>query len=72
MDWVKALGADRVIDYKKEEYKVIVSDLDLVFDTLGDDYTLEAFQIIKDGGKVTSIAGDPDKETAATMGMEGL
>jgi NADPH:quinone reductase-like Zn-dependent oxidoreductase len=71
VDWVKALGADRVIDYKKEDYKSIVSDLDIVFDTLGDDYTLDAFHVIKEGGKVTSIASVPDEETAAMMGMEG-
>ncbi len=71
VEWVKALGADRVIDYKKEDYMAIVSDLDLVFDTLGGDYTLEALQIIKMGGKVTSIAGVPDEETAAMMGMDG-
>jgi len=71
VDWVKALGADRVIDYKKEDYKLIVSDLDIVFDTLGGDYTLDAFQLIKSGGKVTSISNVPDKETAAMMGMKG-
>ena len=71
VDWVKALGADQVIDYKKEDYKFIVSDLDIVFDTLGGDYTTEAFQVIKEGGKVTSIASVPDEETAAMMGMKG-
>jgi len=70
VDWVKELGADRVIDYKKEDYKSIVEDLDVVFDTLGGDYTLDAFQLIKSGGKVTSIASIPDEETAAMMGME--
>jgi len=70
VDWVKALGADRVIDYKKEDYKSVVLDLDIVFDTLGGDYTLDAFQLIKEGGKVTSIAGVPDEETAAMMGMQ--
>jgi NADPH:quinone reductase-like Zn-dependent oxidoreductase len=68
--WVKALGADRVIDYKKEDYKSIVSELDIVLDTLGGDYTTEAFQVIKEGGKVSSIASVPDEETAAMMGME--
>ena len=71
VDWVKALGADRVIDYKKEDYKTIISDLDLVFDTLGGDYTLEALQVIKMGGKVTSIAGVLDEETAGMMEIEG-
>jgi len=71
VNWVKALGADRVIDYKKEDYKSIASDLEIVFDTLGGDYTLEAFHLIKKGGRVTSIASIPDEETAAMMGMEG-
>jgi NADPH:quinone reductase-like Zn-dependent oxidoreductase len=71
VEWVKALGADRVIDYMKEDCKSMLSDLDIVFDTLGGDYTLEAFQMIKDGGKVSSISSVPDKETASMMGIEG-
>jgi len=71
VDWVKALGADCVINYKKEDYKTIVSEIDIVFDTLGGDYTLEALHLIKVGGKVTSIAGALDEETAGIMGIEG-
>ena len=69
VDWVKALGADRVIDYKTEDYKEVANNLDIVFDTLGEDYTFDAFEIIKEGGKVTSIVGPPDQETAKNMGM---
>ncbi|WP_405198438.1 NADP-dependent oxidoreductase [Christiangramia sp. LLG6405-1] len=69
VEWVKALGADRVIDYKNEDYKEVANNLDIVFDTLGDDYTFDAFEIIKDGGKVTSIVGPPDEKTAKQMGM---
>ncbi|ADV50360.1 NADPH:quinone reductase [Cellulophaga algicola DSM 14237] len=69
VDWVKALGADRVIDYKTEDYKEVANNLDIVFDTLGNDYTLDAFKCIKDGGSVTSIVGPPDEETAQQMGM---
>jgi NADPH-dependent curcumin reductase CurA len=28
--WVKALGADRVIDYKTEDYKEVANNLDIV------------------------------------------
>ncbi len=71
VDWVKALGADRVIDYTKENYQEVANNLDIVFDTLGGDYTLGAFEIIKEGGKVSSIAGSaPDEETAQMMGMK--
>ena len=70
LDWVKALGADRVIDYKNENYKEVANNLDIVFDTLGDDYTFEAFEIIKKGGRVTTIVGPPDAESAKQMGIE--
>jgi NADPH:quinone reductase-like Zn-dependent oxidoreductase len=69
VDWVKALGADRVIDYKTEDYKEVANNLDIVFDTLGDDYTFDAFEIIREGGRVTTIVGPPDEETAKHMGM---
>ena len=69
VDWVKALGTDRVIDYKTEDYKEVANNLDIVFDTLGGDYTFDALGIIKKGGKVTTIAGPPDEETAKQMGM---
>jgi NADPH:quinone reductase-like Zn-dependent oxidoreductase len=67
--WVKELGADRVIDYKTEEYKSIVKDADIVFDTLGDNYTLEAFDVLKNGGKVISVIGAMDEDTAKMFGM---
>ena len=69
VEWVKELGADRVIDYKTEDYKAIVKDVDIVFDTLGRNYTLEAFEVIKQGGKVVSVAGPLDEESAKMFGM---
>lgn len=69
VNWVKALGADRVIDYKTEDYKTVVKDVDIVFDTLGQHYTLEAFEQIKHGGKVVSVKGALDEETANLFGI---
>jgi len=69
VEWVKELGADRVIDYKTEDYKTIVKDVDIVFDTLGQNYTLEAFEVIKQGGKVVSVVGPLDEESAKMFGM---
>lgn len=67
--WVKELGADRVIDYKTEDYLDIVKDADIVFDTLGRHYTLEAVQVIKEGGSVASIVGPMDEASAKAFGM---
>jgi NADPH:quinone reductase-like Zn-dependent oxidoreductase len=69
VNWVKDLGADRVIDYKTEDYKTIVKDVDIVFDTLGKNYTSEAFKLIKKGGKVVSVAGPLDEDSAKMFGM---
>jgi len=69
LEWVKALGADRVIDYRTEDYKAIVKDSDIVFDTLGDNYTSEAFEVIKQGGKVITVIGPLDEESAKMFGM---
>jgi len=72
VSWVKALGADRVIDYKTENYQDIVTDIDIVYDTLGGNYTVEAFNVIKKGGKVISIVGDVDEETAKELKLNGF
>jgi NADPH:quinone reductase-like Zn-dependent oxidoreductase len=69
LKWVKDLGADRVIDYKTEDYKTIVKDADIVFDTLGGNYTLEAFEIVKQGGQVVSVVGPIDEKSAKMFGM---
>ena len=69
VEWVKELGADRVIDYKTEDYKAIVKDADIVFDTLGKNYTTEAFAVVKKGGMVVSVVGPLDEESAKMFGM---
>ena len=69
VEWVKELGADRVIDYKTEDYKSIAKDVDIVFDTLGQNYSLESFEVVKQGGKVVSVVGPLDEATAKMFGM---
>jgi NADPH:quinone reductase-like Zn-dependent oxidoreductase len=70
--WVKELGADRVIDYKTENYLDIAKDIDIVYDTLGGNYTVEAFGAIKKGGKVISLAGEIDQETAKELKLNAV
>ena len=40
-----------------------------MFDTLGNNYSSEAFKLIKQGGKVVSVAGPLDEESAKMFGM---
>lgn len=62
--WVKSLGADVVIDYKKNDFEQILSGYDLVLNSQ-DGKTLEkSLNVLKPGGKLISISGPPDLEFA--------
>lgn len=63
-DWVAALGADEVIAYDKEDYKTLGRVFDIVYDTLGGQFTMDAFDLVRPGGAVVSIAGVPDRDFA--------
>lgn len=57
---VKSLGADIVIDYRKEDFETILKDYDVVLNSQ-DAKTLEkSLRILKPGGKLISISGPPD------------
>lgn len=64
VEWVKALGADLVIDYKKEDFSEVLKDYDLVFDTLGGENLEKSFKVLKKGGDVVSVSGNPDAKFA--------
>lgn len=66
---VKSLGADHVINYRKQHPWEVLNDMDFVFDTLGGDDLFKIFNVIKPGGWVVSISGVPDGETAKDMGL---
>ena len=60
IDLVKSLGADIIIDYKKDDFETILKDYDLVLNSQ-DTKTLEkSLRVLKPGGKVISISGPPD------------
>ena len=40
---------------------------DVVYDTLGGNYTLDSFKVLKNGGRVVSIAGTVDSITAGKL-----
>lgn len=58
-DYVRGLGADRVIDYNREDFTSAVSGCDVVFDTVGGDVQLRSYQVLKPGGRLVWIAPAP-------------
>jgi len=68
IDLVKSLGADIVIDYKKDDFEKILKGYDVVLNSQ-DAKTLEkSLRILKPGGKLISISGPPDPEFAKEIG----
>jgi NADPH:quinone reductase-like Zn-dependent oxidoreductase len=58
-DYVRDLGADRVIDYSKEDFTRVVADCDVVFDTVGGDVQVRSYAVLKPGGRLVWIAPAP-------------
>ncbi|HEV7323037.1 MAG TPA: NADP-dependent oxidoreductase [Ensifer sp.] len=61
---VEDLGADVVIDYTTQKFEEQLRGMDGAFDLLGGETLLKSFSVVKRGGKVVSIAGMPEPETA--------
>ena len=57
IDFLKRLGADEVIDYNMDNFETILSDIDLVLDTIGGDTQLKSIELLKIGGRlITTLA----------------
>jgi alcohol dehydrogenase len=67
-DWVKRLGADVVIDYKKTDFEAVLHDYDVVLDTQGGATLMKSVRVLKPGGKLISISGPPDPDFARAIG----
>ena len=68
IDLVKGLGADIVIDYKKDDFETVLHDYDVVLNSQ-DGKTLEkSLRVLKPGGKLISISGPPDPDFAKEIG----
>ncbi|CAN7730511.1 NADP-dependent oxidoreductase [Paraburkholderia terricola] len=67
-EWLKQLGADIVIDYKKDDFAAILKDYDVVLDTQGGNTLEKSLRVLKPGGKLIGIAGPPDPDFAKEIG----
>jgi len=68
-EFVRKLGADEFIDYKKAKFEEQVRDVDVVFDTVGGDTQERAFQTLKRGGVLVSTVSPPSAEKAKEFGV---
>ena len=62
IDLVKNLGADVVIDYKKDDFETMLKDYDVVLNSQDTKTLGKSLKVLKAGGKVISISGPPDPD----------
>lgn len=61
-DFVQLLGVDEFIDYTSTNFEDVVKDVDVVFDTVGGDTLDRSYQVLRKGGFLVSLIGEPSKE----------
>ena len=79
---VTELGADLAIDYRTTRFEDVLSDLDIVLDTLGHDQTDRAMPLVRKGGLLANIVSGLPENTerygpnlgvlATGLGIAGL
>ncbi|WP_455874262.1 NADP-dependent oxidoreductase [Rhizobium yanglingense] len=72
VDLVRGLGADVVIDYKKDNFEKVAQGYDVVLNSLEKDTLEKSLAVLKPGGKLISISGPPDPDFARQNGSGWL
>ena len=62
--FVLNLGAHEAIDYRSQDFSLLLKDVDVVLDTIGGKTLDNSWKVLKEGGILVSLAGQPDPETA--------
>ena len=66
IDYVKALGADMVVDYHTQRFEDEVRDADAVLDFVGGETQTRSFGVLRQGGRLISAVSEPDQTAQGT------
>ena len=69
VEFARSLGADVVIDYKKQRFEQEVKELDMVFDLIDGETRERSWGIIKEGGILVSTLSEPSQQQAREHGV---
>ncbi|HET6718570.1 MAG TPA: NADP-dependent oxidoreductase [Rhodocyclaceae bacterium] len=69
IDLVKRLGADIVIDYKKDDFEQVLQNYDVVLHSQDAAALEKSLRVLKPGGTLVSISGPPDPAFAKGRGV---
>ena len=69
-EFLKKMGADQAIDYTKTKFEDVAKDVDVVLDAVGGDTLTRSYGVVKKGGIIVTIAGEPDEAAAKARGIQ--
>jgi NADPH:quinone reductase-like Zn-dependent oxidoreductase len=70
-DLLKELGADQTVDYTTTKFEEVVKDVDVVLDAVRGDTLARSYGVVKKGGIIVSITGQPDPAECEKHGIRG-
>jgi NADPH:quinone reductase-like Zn-dependent oxidoreductase len=70
-EFMRKLGADQTIDYTKTKFDEVVKDVDVVLDAVGGETLQRSYGVVKKGGIIVTIAGEPDQAALESREIRG-
>lgn len=71
LQFIRVIGADVAIDYRAQRFEDVVSNVDLVLDTVGGNTLKRSYEVVRPGGMLISIVEAPDLAWLAERKLQG-
>jgi NADPH:quinone reductase-like Zn-dependent oxidoreductase len=72
IEFVRALGADQVIDYRAAKFEDLICDVDLVLDGVGGETLERSWKVLKPDGKLFTIVGSTTKQPVSQRSRDAF
>lgn len=68
-EYLRSLGVDELVDYRTVRFEDVVRDMDAVIDAVGAEEATRAIRVLRRGGILVSIAGNPPAGACEAAGI---
>ena len=69
LEYVRGLGAEKVVDYRRERFEESLSGVDVVLDTVGGDTQERSLRVLNPGGILVSVVSPVPETTQRHYGV---
>jgi NADPH:quinone reductase-like Zn-dependent oxidoreductase len=68
-EFLEEIGVNQFVDYERQRFEDVLSNVDVVLDSLGGEVRERSWGVLKRNGIIVSLLGPPSPETAAEHGV---